>query len=1091
MVKGHRWFVIACLMLWTMAFNGAVALTFEQLEHDELRSGISGFAEDRHGMIWLVGLKHLYQYDGVQLHKFMTFDSPTEATSVEMIFVGDRWLYLVGYRGVRKIDLFNRQLEILQPPRSWLGQNSTDYFYGAGFDGYSYLWLLSSKGLVSRINTKTLEWEKVALPTSNLRCQLSMHTYSQMVMHSDGVMWLSNCFGLFMIEPGAETLKDANHLLPSGRTVRRFVTSSGGQLLMGLDERLYRWSDVDSRFEAIECHVEQQHSQIHIEHALYVNAQRLFIGSNQGVIDCNPKTGQAELYRHQTGVRNSLADDWILQLSLGQDGSLWVLSNLALHKVNLFSPEVKHLKHISGKPNSLSSPRVYSVLEARNGIVWLGTANGLNRYDPRTGQFRHYLPDPQVPDSVIAGRIWAMAEDEQGRLYLATELGVNLFDPVTGKSVNRSSNPDWPLAAVAERVWQILLEPTQIWIGTKYQGLYRYDRITGQLQQFMHDPQRADSLLDNWVRKLLRHPDGQLWVGTQAGLTRFDEDLQRFEHFEQPDIKMPTIIDMDVLPNGDLLVSADFVSRLKKGTTELALLQGGKKIYFGTMLLDGKGRLWSSDIDLNFVARDINDLANPASDRLLRGWQSRGLYTNSGDVGASGTLYFGGIDGMFMIEPSLPEPTDFSPPLLFTRVEAERSGQFSYPVLQATNEAIELVPGETRFAIHFAALEYTHSKGIQYQYRLKDFEMDYKSGDRQAEYTNIGPGQYLFEVRYTNSDGVWQQETATLPITLLPYFWQTWWFKVLVLILAVLAMVAWVKWRTRQLIRRAQVLEDEVEARTREISALLSAKEKLIANVSHEFRTPLTLIQGPLDLIVDKARDPAVGRSVQMIRRNSQRLLRMVEHLLQFSKPLEDKADLAPLPADARVQLMIEPFRPLAAKGGLTVNERPAAPDAWIKVPQEPLEKIVTNLLTNAVKYNRKGGNITISTAVIDDAWQLQVSDSGIGIDEVDLQSIFERFSRARQNHHETISGAGLGLALVKELVEGYDGTITVSSELGKGSCFTVTFPLCEAPEQGDLAHQANQSHIALELGDARPIVEPVATVQTDSFGQQNHDFGG
>ena len=371
----------------------------------------------------------------------------------------------------------------------------------------------------------------------------------------------------------------------------------------------------------------------------------------------------------------------------------------------------------------------------------------------------------------------------------------------------------------------------------------------------------------------------------------------------------------------------------------------------------------------------------------------------------------------------------------------------------------------------------------RYAYKLEGVDEDWietGASKRFATYTMVPPGNHVLQVKASNPDGSWSDQINSIQLTVLPPWWQTWWAYSLYVIVFVLMLFVYIRLRTIGLTRKAEVLEKTVEERTAQIrehekqiqyqaehlEELLHLKEKLIANISHEFRTPLTLISGPVKRMLNTSDSPENISRLQMVKRNSERLLRLVDQLLGLARlGAEEPLTQSMQPLTSMARMITESFQATAEEKDLKLSMEPGD-ELWVNCSADALEKILLNLLSNAIKYTPAGGRITVNTALNEnDRVALSVNDTGVGIAEKDQQAIFERFHRI-DDSAEAVPGAGIGLALVKELAEAHDGKIHLHSRTGEGTRIVVTLPRSKfTPVAEEISRVAvNDEAIALEI---------------------------
>ncbi len=591
------------------------------------------------------------------------------------------------------------------------------------------------------------------------------------------------------------------------------------------------------------------------------------------------------------------------------------------------------------------------------------------------------------------------------------------------------------------------------WLGTK-EGLWRLDPATGTLKNYRNDSKNPSSLSHNTVLSICAdpaQPDRRLWVGTQGGgLNLFDCATEAFTSFTEK----------DGLPNNVIYA----------------------------ILSDGAGHLWLS------TNQGLSRL-DPRTRTFKNYYVNDGLQDNEFNACAyfkssSGALFFGGINGFNAFYPEDIQDNPHAPPVVLTGFQI-----FNKPAsFRAPDSPLKMPISETKeltlrydqkvFSFEFAALDYTDPAKNQYAYKMENFDADWQpvSKRRNATYTNLDPGKYVFRVKASNNDGVWSEEGLALAITITPPLWRTWWALGFYLIAGAGGLIGFVQRREHALKARTNELEAAVAERTalvRTQNERLAAqahklqeadqlKSSFFANLSHEFRTPLTLILGPVEQELEKAPGEVSRRNLRLIKGNARRLLRLINQLLDLSRLEGGKMPLQAAPQDlvGLLKGITMSFASLAERKQIALKFVAREAEVIAYLDQDKVEKIFYNLLSNAFKFTPEGGSVEVAMAsseapgavsdervAQDDTHalpkkppgnyvEITVRDTGIGIPADRLPFIFDRFYQVDSSSTREYEGTGIGLALVKELVELHRGQIGVMSSSGQGAAFTVRLPL-------------------------------------------------
>ena len=349
------------------------------------------------------------------------------------------------------------------------------------------------------------------------------------------------------------------------------------------------------------------------------------------------------------------------------------------------------------------------------------------------------------------------------------------------------------------------------------------------------------------------------------------------------------------------------------------------------------------------------------------------------------------------------------------------------------------------------------------------------SGNRRfVTYTNIDPGDYVFRVRGSNNDGLWSNQQAAVRITITPPFWATWWFRLLLIAMVIALAYFWHRIRLYKIETKKKELERLVSLRTAELNtqkALVEnqaaqliemdrIKSHFFANISHEFRTPLTLILGPLEDLINSQRHQRTAKVFMSMRKNARQLLDLINQLLDLSKLESGQMTLRPDTRDIIrfIGEIVQSFTPLAERQQVILEFRAQIDSLICSFDPDKMEKIIKNLLSNAFKFTPQNGFITVTVGESSGTVTIDVQDTGSGIPSESLPYIFDRFYQSVTNADHNKTGTGIGLALTKDLVELHEGVIRVESAPGQGSRFTIALPI----RRGNLQQNESQPELTI-----------------------------
>ncbi|PIB36225.1 hypothetical protein BFP72_12900 [Reichenbachiella sp. 5M10] len=745
----------------------------------------------------------------------------------------------------------------------------------------------------------------------------------------------------------------------------------------------------------------------------------IYVGTDGGGINIvDAQTGVVEQLMHDPHDQGSLLSNAVLAIQIDRDENLWV----GTFDGGLdFRPKgAKDFQHFVPKPghrNCISDTDVSSICLAQNGTVWVGTMNGgINRYNPSTDEFKTYKHTPGNPTSLSDNFITSIFEASDGKFYIQTGKTLDIYDPKTrlfarlDQSYNMRLNT--PIASLED-------SRGNIWVGTR-EGLFYFDLESDEFKRF----DETNGLPNSSIAGILEDDHGNLWVSTMGGL-----------------VKMEAAV---TFPGS--------------GTTHVYTKEDGLQ------------------------ANDFKDF--------------------SCHKGQSGRLYFGGQNGLNAFHPESIRLNPVVPQVIFTgfrlfnqKVDFGQNQVLTHPLNQT--EEIILDYRHNVFSFEFSALNYWLPQKNQYAYIMGGFEKDwnYVGNQSSATYTNLDPGQYTFRVKAANNDGIWNDEGKSIRVIISPPWWKTTWFQLAIISLTLLTIFTFIRVRLYQLKQRQKELRKEVESRTteirtinellkkrndeigikndtltdnntqlirqneelerqadkiqsllKEIQELNELKLRFFTNISHELRTPLTLIIGPLEkLIGSYAQKNRSQKELSIMHRNALKLLRLINQLLDFRKIESGNIQLQAQKNDiiTCIQEVFDTFKFMAERKQIDYRFESDYPHYDLWFDSEKMEKIITNLLSNAFKYTKTGYiHVKLQMNTEQDSLTLSIEDTGAGIPADQLAHIFDLYYQANNATNLHQAGSGIGLALIKQYIDLHHGQIELTSTVDQGTCFRASFPI-------------------------------------------------
>ncbi len=800
---------------------------------------------------------------------------------------------------------------------------------------------------------------------------------------------------------------------------------------------------------------------------------RIWIATDHGGVNLfDPKSRKMSYLMNEEFNDRSLSHNGTSTVICDTDGMIWVgtyKGGVNYYHDNLVQFPV--FRHYGTGPSSLPHDDINRLIEDRNGNLWIGTnGGGLIFYDRQKNTYRQYMHSPDDPSSLGSNVIVSLLLDKQENLWVGTyHGGLNLFK--NGRFIRYLHDPENPQSVSNNSIWE-LFEDSQgrFWVGTLFGGINLMDRKAGTFQKPFGD-KGFTGPSSSYICSIMEDREGNLWFGSATGIEILNKSGNRItQHIHEPSrengLSNDYISDLHQDSKGRIWIATREGLNLyvpQNGTFRvLKDTDGLRDNTIQTLLEDNAGKLWLSTSKGLSVVSDSKD-----GEWIIRnfdqhdGLQAVAFNENAALKLSTGELIFGGPAGFNRIRPEdisheelTPRPviTDL---LLFNKSVGVGEVIEGKKILNTTiryTEKIILKYDQNVFSLNISPLYFLHPERVRVKYILEGFnrewlELDTKS--RLATFTNLNAGDYIFKV-ITSTDGEqWSDPVTLLKIVIRPPFWLTGWaYTFYILCIAGILLTVRFMERRRQYTRFVLQQEREEARRLKELDQL---KTKFFTNVSHEFRTPVSLIISPIEKLAREEKDASRKRHLDLVHRNARRLLNLVNQLLDFRKIDTRSLQLQLSAGDlmAQVDDHARSFVDMAESKEIRYGIDVVTGGVVCLFDHDKLERIVFNLLSNAFKFTPVGGNVTLTadlekTAGGPEAYRMRlvVEDTGIGIAEESRLKIFERYYQDDILKSLLNQGSGIGLSITREYVHLMGGTIELESEVSSGSRFTVILPV-------------------------------------------------
>ena len=1072
--------LIGCL-LPLIALSQAPKLKFKHISIEQglSNSTIETIFQDKRGFIWFGTRDGLNRYDGNQMitYRFDAGDTTSISDNFIRYIYEDRnqALWIGTINGLNRFNpatnKFTRYKQLPGNPKS-LSSNFITSIYE---DRKGDLWIGTSGGGINLFVPKEngfIHFRQIESKSKSLSSDRVNYLYED----SQANLWVGTENGLNLFNRETQSFKVFQQIAPANfsntknnSNIRVIKEDRMGNLLLGTEDNgLIVFNYKDSSFKQY-LHNEKDPNSLasNLVRSILVDKNwSIWIGGINGGLDLF-QAASSSFYHYQNEPDNiySLSQRTVSALYEDNQGNMWV----GTHRggINLYTPNTEKflLYRQELAANSLSYNDVKSFCEDKYGNMWIGTdGGGLNLFDRAKNNFKHYKYDPFNAKSIGSNEVLDIMEDSEGNLWIATWGGGLCLFNRTNSTFTRFVNDPANQNSISSNYIQKIFEDSKknLWVATYYGGLNVLDRKTKKFTRIITDPKQETRLQGSNIISINEDKAGNIWIGTDdGGLNCYQSATKKFVHYFNAVEKMPDL----------RVIFIDSKDRLWIGQTGLYLFNPKsnqfsihtKNANLSTEFIKGI----AEDEQGNFWISTSNGLTclNPETLSFKKYNTADGLQGLEFEANAylktkDGQMFFGGVNGYNAFYPENIKTNSFIPPVYVTdfnifnkRIVPGENNSVLQNDISLTKE-IKLSYRQSTFSFGFAALNYTALENNQYAYKLENWDKDwnYESNERKASYTNLSPGKYTFRVKASNNDGVWNEQGSSLIVIITPPFWNTWWFKALIIISTITSLIVFYRFRRNLELRK---LEEKKKDEIHQVQL------QFFTNISHEFRTPLSLILGPLEqLQKEDNQSGATHHHYQVMHRNANRLMNLINELMDFRKSESGVLKLNVMPGNLDIFLheISEEFSELALQKKIkfSVNVPAGITDAWFD--RQVLEKIIINLISNSFKYSSDPGIISVDVfesmeqfnpsfeneLILKNAYQgkkyiyLRVADNGIGISKESIVHLFERYYKITETH----LGSGIGLAFVKSLTTLHKGDIYVYSERNKGTEIIIALPV-------------------------------------------------
>ncbi|APZ45576.1 hybrid sensor histidine kinase/response regulator [Polaribacter reichenbachii] len=1102
-----NYFVISFILCLTITLFNAHLYAQKDIyfEHITTKNGLSqndvnAIYQDNQGFMWFGTHDGLNKFDGYNFTVYNYNQQDKKSINSNLIFTiegddkGNLW---VGTSG-SGLNFFNRATEDFKPfthnekdPKSIISNTITNTLK----DSKNRLWIGTSDGLdminindpINKIKFNHIKIKGFPFKNKNV------YVISSIFEDSNQTIWIGTGFGLFKLVED----KTNNTLYLEKQDVNiKYINSikeHNNKLIIGSGNGLYTLN-LDSEKD---LQVIRKANYTHSLSEIIVFDNKIWGGTANGLIEFDIlKKNDDPIFKkaitYDADKKNGISKNIITSLFKDNTNILWVGTNGG--GINKYDAQRKPFIHIKNttNPKSLSYDKVRSVFEDSNGFLWIGTEGGsLNMLSKEDKQNKNYnfIKYPKIKNT------FAIEEIKKGNQKIllvgsSSSSKLSQFDITNPNNIKEIHFKEFKKNSA--RTFSILSDShNNIWIGSYNNGITRilFDKKTKTYKNdfIKFDIKDSLSISSDIIRNILEDKNGNIWFATGDGLCFLSKkEITK----EKPSFKV-----YKNNPNDSTSISYNYILELfesKKGDLWIGTFGGGlskfipatnnSKAQFKTyrkqdglpnnvvkgILEDNQNNLWiSTNKGLSrfnpeketFMNYDVND-----------GLQDDEFQELARTKLKNGNLVFGGVNGFNIFNPNDVTNNSFEPETIVTnfsisnkpvKIGENINGRVLLKNSISNKSELNLLHYENNLYFEFAALHFAAPEKNEFAYMLKGFDKDWiytNSKKRNATYTNLTSGNYTLLVKASNNDKLWDSTPFELNIKIEPPFWLTklaffFYFLLMVCFLLLFRRFTIIKTSKKHSLELEHVAKEKNEE-------LQRIKLEFFTNITHEFTTPLTLIQGPLNYLQKKGdtlEKSVVSEQYKLMKKNTDYLLRLISQLLDFRKLSQGKMRLVMRKSNIYqfIKEVSEPFQFLAQKNiiNFTVDTADKNLQTWFD--HETLEKVINNLLSNAFKFTPDHGAISIhisrenetdmiftNPTKVSKFVYIQVKDTGKGMDESKVENIFDRFFSEKNKEKKDARGMGIGLAFVKDIVELHQGEIRVISKRNEGTNFIVRLPI-------------------------------------------------
>lgn len=1038
-------YLLLCIVSFSMKGEETFYFRHFSVEDGLPQNTVNCIIQDLTGFMWFGTKDGLSRYDGYTFLNFRhdkddknsignNFVRSIYQKSVDTLWIGtDRGVYLY-HTPTKTFSRFDRQTQdgvfIDKEVNAIQSDKDGNIWFSVDWQG------------VFRYNADREEFSFYNLNIVNAWCICIDHENSVWIgTHGGGLNRYNkrkDCF---------ETVFTAKE---AGNDIYHLFQDNYNDLIIGTSTGIKKLSF--SNMKIMSMFEQTDYSLIFVRDIIRKSDYELYFGTESGIYIYNTKKQRMRNITNEDLDSYSLSDNAIYSMYKDREGGLWIGTYFG--GVNYYPPQHTPFERFypQNKSNSLRGKRIREFQEDRYGGLWIGTEDaGLNYYHPETNKFQHFIPDDK-PESISYHNIHGLLADGD-KLWIGTFMhGLNVMDIKTRKVIRKYIKTDDPHSLCDNSIMSMFKDHSgKIWLGTIY-GLNVYEP---QQDHFT----KIDYMGDTFIYDIFQSYDGMVWFASfNSGVFRYNPltgEWRNFKNEADDPNSLPFNKIISIFEDSRKIIWFSTegggickYNRENENFTSYTTKDGLPNNVVYKLMEDDKGRLW-------LTTNNGLSCFNPENGYIKTYTMADGLLGNqfnykSGYKSADGKLYFGCLNGFIVFDPLTFTENDNIPPVVITGFRL-----FNKPADNAllkkdihSHWAIHLKHYQSSFNIDFSTLSYVATEKNQNAYILEGFQQEWVqlTGEHSAGFSNIPHGKYVFKLKGANNDGTWNETPTVLTVYIHPPFYKSKMayavYVILLFVSIILLTIHLKKKREKKDREKLKLFEDKKD------KEIYNAKIAFFNTIAHEIRTPLSLIKGPVEYILEnETTEEELKENLKVIGKNTNRLLDLSNQLLDFRK-VEDKGfRLNYIHSDIKqiIQDIYTRFQLSAKQNNRNFELQLPSEKLFADIDCEAFTKIISNLFTNAIKYSDTKIILALES-VNGELFRVKIASDGALIPEEMKEKIFEPFFRiGDENRNNLKSGIGLGLALARSLAELHNGKLDLDTSSGLTNVFVLQLPIVQS----------------------------------------------